>query len=1159
MKPSVRLLPGYLLALALAGVALTTGCMSEGMRGTTIYTDEYGRGGHAHERLNLWPLVYYRSPALSAMWPVFEKSPAFTAVRPLFTAYREPGSNGVYSVMWPLASFDRRSGDSRIFPFYWGRGYRVGLPLYWHMEDAYAPGVVTDALIPLWWCSRSPNGYSANVMWPVFQKKRLAYESGWRVWPVVGSYHAGVGNTASTYRFVAWPLGHQWADEGSGSRGSLLFPVYAALHDRERDVFLSLPVSFGERRDGERWQLVPPVFYRRSDATHRALFSLLAGAGGSVAGDRSWSYVVPFYYAANDGAKSTWLSLPFWRQRDGDKTSWVAPLALAGGGYRTNASSWWALGPLVHSARDSFGVTRHAIPFFYYSADAAKRLCLSPFWCSGASPSGRWQAVVPLFYRSATPTTQRTFTLLGGSSTDSERHSSMRYVVPLYYSRAEGTRYVWGSLLGWVTRDRDRTSWRVPLLLSGGDRSAGSSNWWGLAPLVHASRDASGVTRHAIPLFYYSAHGVHRACLSPLWCSGASPDSQWQCVPLLYLKRADARGERLLTPLYARSTARDGSGHWQAVVPLFYRSVTPGEQKTVTLLGGRSTDAEGRSTLIYPLLSGGRTRRDGSGYVWVVAPLFHASWNTNGVTSHLFPVYYRSAEDKRLYSPLVAQWSDGPQRENMLIPPLLSLYQRAPTRRDLWALGGLGHASWGTDHGSQHVIPLFYRDAARGVFVSPVVSRWIRAKGGQCTVIPAALSWMTTAPTRRDLWALGGLGHASWGTDHGSQHVIPLFYRDAARGVFLSPVVSRWTRADGGQRTVVPVALSWLTEGPERRDLWLLVPMAHASWGRRPGASHVVPFYYRDPERGVITPLAARWQADGRTNWVCPLLLSRYVRDGGKRHVDALLGLASESWGGGLPREGYALPLYLHENGMRTFYTLLLGWKRDADRGYVYPLTPLVGIRTGRHRGGWLFPLFSRDRDLDRGVTDGHVLWGTFHRGADEMHSSLLPIYGYRKFGQLAEEGSTGQVVRAHGRRFWCLPGCWSYDTTEPPTVAGGSVAHREQGSGVFPFWVSSRTVEGGQDESHLWVCGLLYDRLREVRAAGAEEPGRDHVRNRVLWRLWHYEREGADVSVDVFPGITYDRSGEESKSFSFLWRLFRYERSTAGRRMYVLFVPVVR
>jgi hypothetical protein len=63
-----------------------------------------------------------------------------------------------------------------------------------------------------------------------------------------------------------------------------------------------------------------------------------------------------------------------------------------------------------------------------------------------------------------------------------------------------------------------------------------------------------------------------------------------------------------------------------------------------------------------------------------------------------------------------------------------------------------------------------------------------------------------------------------------------------------------------------------------------------------------------------------------------------------------------------------------------------------------------------------------------------------------------------------------------------------------------------------------------------------------------------------VLWRLWHYERRNGNVSVDVFPSISYDRKTDGFRRISCLWRFYRYERAADGRKkLDVLFVPLMR
>lgn len=354
-------------------------------------------------------------------------------------------------------------------------------------------------------------------------------------------------------------------------------------------------------------------------------------------------------------------------------------------------------------------------------------------------------------------------------------------------------------------------------------------------------------------------------------------------------------------------------------------------------------------------------------------------------------------------------------------------------------------------------------------------------------------------------------------------------------------------------------ALTWWRQTPGRGgDLWALGGLGHASWGPERGSSYVFPLFYRNPGKTFLTPLFGKVETQGRQSTVVPLLLSRYVRTGDSKRVDALLGLGSERWGEGR-RSGYFFPLYLYEDGARTFYSLLFGWSRDNGEGFVYPLTPVIGFRTGRHRGGWFFPLFSRDRDTSSGVTRGSILWGTYRREGRTFSSWLFPFYSYENLGPMGGSSPSGGGVREAGRTFWCLPACW-YRNTETLRREGGGVARvTVKRSGFVPFWVHKRETSAARSEARTWVVGLLYDRLQRKVAGRTAAADEDYLRHRVLWRAWHYERLNGDVSIDLFPGITYDRTPGGARSFSFLWRLFRYERMPAGVKLHVLFIPIKR
>jgi hypothetical protein len=105
-------------------------------------------------------------------------------------------------------------------------------------------------------------------------------------------------------------------------------------------------------------------------------------------------------------------------------------------------------------------------------------------------------------------------------------------------------------------------------------------------------------------------------------------------------------------------------------------------------------------------------------------------------------------------------------------------------------------------------------------------------------------------------------------------------------------------------------------------------------------------------------------------------------------------------------------------------------------------------------------------------------------------------------------------------------------------------------------FDASTGEKTGDERRSGGHVLGLLY------RWSGKEgvEGEKDWARRRVLWKLWDWERTGGDVSVDVFPGVTWDSREDGYRKASWLWRAFRWERDAEGKTsMDVLFIPVWR
>jgi hypothetical protein len=852
MKAWSRLVLALALSAAAAGLS---GCASTPLKGTPFYTGDYEkRTGPAEDRVNLWPLLYYRNPALSVLWPVFEHTDDHVAIRPLASVYHRQDEKKEYNVLWPLAQFDRRNKSNRIFPLYWGDDYAVLFPLYWHMDDPFASeddGV--NALFPLWlYFNDGREDYSLHLLWPFFNRKHEGATDGWRLWPLYADWKRGSGRYEGWY---AWPLGWRWGDEDRHSR--LLIPLFYQESAPDSSTFVTLPAGWHSEADRE-WSYLIPLGVHFRDAEADRWYSLLGGSRTEPDGDRSW-YAVP---------------------------------ALAWGSRAGDRRDTWIGGPLYHSRRDADSSTSHLLPLYYRSASADESLFVSlPF-----------------------------------------------------------------------------------------------------------SRHRRGT-------------------------------EAWSLIPPLWFDYRDEAGTFTLTPLYMWGRDSRTGEPWSAVPPFYYH-------------------------------------------------------------------------------------------------------------RD---------------------------DEAGDTFVSPLYSAWPGAGGSRHTLLPPALTYYRGGEKRSDLWALGGLGHWSWGEEAGGSHLFPFYFKGGGRNLTLSPVWASWSSPDHARQvTVVPPLLSWLNREPDNTSLCLLLGWAKFSGGEKPEDSWVLPLYYRDPARHTFLSLPyASWRSGEADGYAIPLLLSGYSQSATERDLRLLLGLYGRSWSTvpDVPSESWLLPLYA--SGKDHFLTLLAGrWTAGATT-FTYLPTPLFGWRSGATRGSWLFPFYFYSSDPADGSRRLFFLpWGHYESDRRCTDSGLFPFYSYENTFAARDEvyprtlGRSWHVLYLAAYENQIRP-LTEWDPASKTTKVVG--VSKTAGNRFFPIWRYSRSVDSRTNLREKEFALLFFLQDYWSRTELSDAPKTDYARTRVLWRLFHYERDHDTVSLDVFPSITYDRSGDSLRKVSFLWRGFRYERKEEQKSVDLLFLPVWR
>ncbi len=104
-------------------VGVLGGCKTKEMKSTPFYEgDEVAYAGDTSERVNLWPVAFWRNPVGSVAWPIVSFSDDHLAVRPVYSQYKQSGKDGAwdeFNFVWPIFQSDTRNNTSRIFPVYW--------------------------------------------------------------------------------------------------------------------------------------------------------------------------------------------------------------------------------------------------------------------------------------------------------------------------------------------------------------------------------------------------------------------------------------------------------------------------------------------------------------------------------------------------------------------------------------------------------------------------------------------------------------------------------------------------------------------------------------------------------------------------------------------------------------------------------------------------------------------------------------------------------------------------------------------------------------------------------------------------------------------------------------------------------------------------------
>ena len=89
---------------------LLGGCKMKEFSSSPFYEgNEVKFTGAVEDRVNLWPLAYWREPVGSIVWPLISWGDDHLALRPVYSQYKQDGSGEYdeFNFLWPISQFDR--------------------------------------------------------------------------------------------------------------------------------------------------------------------------------------------------------------------------------------------------------------------------------------------------------------------------------------------------------------------------------------------------------------------------------------------------------------------------------------------------------------------------------------------------------------------------------------------------------------------------------------------------------------------------------------------------------------------------------------------------------------------------------------------------------------------------------------------------------------------------------------------------------------------------------------------------------------------------------------------------------------------------------------------------------------------------------------------
>jgi len=250
----------------------------------------------------------------------------------------------------------------------------------------------------------------------------------------------------------------------------------------------------------------------------------------------------------------------------------------------------------------------------------------------------------------------------------------------------------------------------------------------------------------------------------------------------------------------------------------------------------------------------------------------------------------------------------------------------------------------------------------------------------------------------------------------------------------------------------------------------------------------------------------------------------------------------------------FCWPLFFHEKAPQhsdTYSFPLFRYEKTTYKKSGYIIWPLYNYsfkKNGGYNYSFLYELFERRKDIrKRGIYAGAIDNG------ESITQNVTKIFmlGKIRSGVMYKQNHFPIPEEIKEKN-----GCLDKDKINVHTNLWKTYANKNWYRQKYKTVKTPITFSYKWYENERGSFDILYW-LYESKWTAAHKNKPEKSERKILWWFMNYKKTGKNVSLDVFPFITYDKvPGEEISQFSVFWRLFRWREEKEKRALDLLFIP---